>query len=138
MEEPSVLDYLKSLLMPWKGQRIQLPNPQSEMMDATSAAPDEETVLETATDSQDTLPVSEDPVAAAAQGNEQAKMVTQPDVRSQPARSGQPYRLPWLSILALLLGVFAQSGFETTNRSAGLGIRILWISWCGINRGCPA
>ena len=30
MNEPSVLDYLKSLLMPWKGERISIPQPDQE------------------------------------------------------------------------------------------------------------
>ncbi len=33
MEEPSVLDYLKSILMPWKGQRIHLPDAETDQAD---------------------------------------------------------------------------------------------------------
>ena len=122
MEEPSVLDYLKSLLMPWKGQRIQLPDPKTEPADVPAVEPDDQPLLEEEMDRPESMPDQAGEVAPTIENEERVVISTQPGAGPKLSRFHQPYRLPWFSFLALFLGLFAQSGFEMTNRSAGLGI----------------
>ena len=104
MEEPSVLDYVKSLLMPWKGPRIRIPPPEVEV-----AAAGSDVEVEAAPDSV-ALPETE------------IRLLIQSQAIAAPVVSALAYRLPWRSLLALLLALMAQAGMEPPTRNADLGI----------------
>ncbi len=122
MEEPSVLDYLKSLLMPWKGQRIHLPDVEPVRVEEKSGSPEENTPAVVEPDAQESEPIPTAADTAGAQAEERVELSAQPIVPPTLSRASRPYHWPWLSILALLLGIIAQSGLDMATRSAGLGI----------------
>ena len=74
------------------------------------------------TDAQEGEPVPTAADTAGVQVEERVELSAQPIVPPTLSRASQPYHWPWLSILALLLGIIAQSGLEMATRSAGLGI----------------
>lgn len=133
MEEPSVLDYVKSLLMPWKGPRIRIPRPEqaptplaAETADAAAA----EVVTEPPPVLEEGLTVL--PAAAAA---EMALVEVVP-----PAPAAPRYQWPWRSLAALLLALLAQD-WAWNRPAARLAPR--WcctrrrrVCWCG--RCCGA
>jgi 4-amino-4-deoxy-L-arabinose transferase-like glycosyltransferase len=122
-KEPSVLDYLKSLLMPWKGGRIRLPEAETDQTETVSAEPEESIQPEGEPEQVETVTGQPGEAIIESTVEEKVEISTQPVVRAQLSRARQHYRWPWLSILALLLALFAQSGFEIiNNRSAILGI----------------
>ena len=90
MEEPSVLDYLKALLTPWRGDIPVIPplpgvEPASEEVGSQT--------VEIALDADE--------------------MLVEPEVAIAPsAESTQAMVLPWRSLLAVLLALFAQRSFE--------------------------
>lgn len=83
MEEPSVLDYLKSRLMPWKYPRVELP-PEEFL------SPGRSTMLDA------DLPAKTDQDAAA------------PATKSAVVEEPVFVRFPWASLLALILALAAQ------------------------------
>lgn len=99
MEEPSVLDYVKSLLMPWKGQRIHIPAPRVE---ETPPAPTE--------------------FRPKAVDVEEGEISQAPQAIVKPAETAPAYALPWRSLLALVLALMAQAGLEPPGRNAALAL----------------
>jgi len=102
MNEPSVLDYIKSKLMPWKGIKIEIPEPQQEI------AP-----LEVET----------------AEPEPQPDIVSQPQPEVQPvpaAKERAPVAWPWRVILAVVLALLAQRMFEPPDRNPVVGV-ILYV-----------
>lgn len=98
MKEPSVLDYVKSLLMPWKGERITIPEPEelaAEGEEARQEAPFEGTA------GQELAEVQSEQVET---GLEAPRTV-------RKARLALPYR----SLGAVLLAVAAQFFLDTAN-----------------------
>jgi len=91
MPEPSVLDYLKSRLMPWRGIRIEIP-----------PAEPKDDLREAAEESVQAVPAPESP----------------PLLELAPARPPKPETLPrrsawpWRSLLALILALGAQASLE--------------------------
>lgn len=94
MEEPSVLDYVKSKLMPWKGVKIEIPALREE-----AEAP--EVGLEAD---------EEQPLAEAAAPGEAVR------------GAREPVRWPWRVLLALVLTLLAQRMLEPPDRNAMVGI----------------
>jgi hypothetical protein len=131
-EEPSVLDYVKALLTPWKGKPPKIP----------ADTPEEETpsaLIEFSADSSelDNQPVqadaaAEQPVGVAPLSNPQlgdahsfaeaeAEEIRSPE---KPERPGilTPNRFPWLMILGFVLALIAQSNLEPPDRKVTLAI----------------
>jgi hypothetical protein len=110
MNEPSVLDYLKSKLMPWKYPPLEWP--RADGAPTAEGAPPAVQVYRVP--SRAAAPLSEPPA--------------------------EPRRLPWLSLLALGLALAAQFTLEPGGlRSGGMGIilyalsgaALVWSMWSG-------
>lgn len=112
MEEPSVLDYLKSKLKFWeKGNKIEIP-----------PEPDEETEEETASPLPEAAPVPAAPPKA--------------EEPPRPPRPSFEWKLfPWRALLALVFILLAQRAFEPSpNRAAGLGLFLyaIGLAWLAL------
>ena len=101
MEEPSVLDYIKAKLAPWRGQKIEIPPaelPQIPEIEAPASGmpftPLEVPVSPTETPDAGVTSPGTIPVAGA-----------QPSSRTESA-------LPWRSLLAIVLALVAQISLE--------------------------
>lgn len=113
MDEPSVLDYLKSKLMPWRGESIKIP--------AGGDAPVEEAAQ---IDVEQVNELKQEPLPQAP-----------PIPEQKPAR--RPW--PWRSLAALVLALAAQVAFEPPGRSAiqgvvlyvGAALLLGWSYWRG-------
>jgi hypothetical protein len=125
MEEPSVLDYLKSRLMPWKYPRVELPpeeplpTGQSEFIDSDLAEPE--------------MAIIEHPAKAAG---------------PTPKAAGRPTggRFPWASLLALALALVAQFSLSPAPQRGWLSGVLLfagalgflaWAAWKGEWQNAP-
>jgi hypothetical protein len=132
MKEPSVLDYVKSKLMPWKYPRVELP--ASEQALITKTAPDQ---------TQMGQPLPESPVATA-QGPEleplpetSAASAPQPEVKPPPEPPRPPAPVPWRSLAAIVLALVAQRSFEPPDRTWQFGaalyilafVLMAWAFW---------
>lgn len=141
-KEPSILDYLKSRLMPWRGERVEIPpapdQPETRPSDveAAESAPippapaDTSAVLSTAQ-----LPESE-PAVIAQVIPESESIATEPTViEAELPRTPVPLR----SLLALTLGLLAQSSLQPTTGAYTTGAVLLvaafalaiWAGWRG-------
>lgn len=107
--EPSVLDYLKSLLMPWKGERIRIPEPKP-------TAPEEEIATGGV---EEMLPEAQPhkPVDLPSQVGDGQKFSPPP-----PARLA--YRWPWRSLIAVGVALAAQASLEPPGKNAALGVAL--------------
>ncbi len=119
MEEPSVLDYVKSLLMPWKGPRIRIPTPEPPVRASVGEA-ETPVSAETLAPSGEGLPELEgnlEPILAAAQAPVE---ITAPlEIQREAAVA---YQWPWRSLSAFALALLAQSGLEPPGRSGMVGV----------------
>ncbi len=122
MNEPSILDYLKSKLMPWRGEKIEIPPaPQVEIkspqiQQQVSIQPEEHTVEQTREFEQ--ISVVE-PVV--------------PQVTSFPAveavgTQSVPLVVPWRSLAAAGVALIAQLGLEPPRPYVGVGIALYVVS----------
>jgi hypothetical protein len=116
MEEPSILDYLKSKLTPWKGPGLKFPA-SSELSQPAG--------------------VEEIPLELIAPPQEEQKpepgMKARPEPEPQPASppSTTPYRIPWRSLLALFMALSAQFLMgPSPDRSWVGGVYLLISSVC--------
>ncbi len=100
-EEPSILDYLKSKLKFWeRGQKVEIPSQAEAAQENFTGAP-EMAEMKPAM-------VEQAPVA-----------VMEPAV----AKTAQPNRLPWRSLLALVLALLGQRSWDAVpDRTAGVGL----------------
>jgi hypothetical protein len=120
-EEPTVLDFVKSLLMFWKGKPIPIPHLEEEL-----------------------APTIHAPAAAAARleasaPGELGEPGSPPEISgvTEPAR---PFKLPWRSLVALGLALVAQISLEPrANRTWLIGLALyiwaagwlIWSTWRG-------
>lgn len=104
--EPSVLDYVKSLLMPWKGQKVELPPlPASQPPDKKADVDAQIFASLDATTTNPPEPAVSSSLPTASQ------LAPAPIVPGSAARSSLfslISSLPWRSLLALWIGLFAQ------------------------------
>jgi hypothetical protein len=112
MEEPSLLDYLKSILMPWKYKKLEItPQPAQEEKNGFS-----EIILKPELITKST---GEEGISG------QAKAVIR----------AQPLRLPWRGMIALIFAMLAQiSMAPSTDRKWVPGVILLilsfgWLAW---------
>ncbi|MEW5868774.1 MAG: glycosyltransferase family 39 protein [Chloroflexota bacterium] len=96
MEEPSVLDYVKSRLFPWKYPHLEIPPEPAAAQDGSVAPGTAASIIAPARQEQASAP--EGPVASA---------VVKP--QPEPAPAAPPAHWPWRSLLALALALAAQS-----------------------------
>jgi hypothetical protein len=102
MKEPSVLDYVKSLLMPWKGGPIQISQPEFKAAEAVSET------------------IQEDRVDQNLEKPEQAILEEIVVPVSQPAATPKRFwlgALPYRAAAALILAIFAQMNLEPPLRN---------------------
>ena len=118
-EEPTVLDYVKSLLTFWKGKPLEIPP-----LTAPGTAPG----LVTAEGEITPAVVEEQPPAQLT--------VEQPGIAPQPpAEAAQPFRLPWRFLVAVGLALIAQITLEprpVRPWAIGLFLYIMaagWLAW---------
>ncbi len=115
--EPTVLDYLKSLLSFGRGRRIRIPTPEAEEVEpaiASAAVP------------QAVDPLAAQPVAPAlTPGATSSAAVTAAETlpAARPAAAAVA-AIPWRSILALILALLAQHFYEPPHPSAVAGTTI--------------
>src|SRR5262245_56958423 len=106
-EEPSVLDYVKSLFRFGSGERIRLPEFVEEQKQETIQ--DQPIIIEPLTVIGE-QPVDEIPSLVSGQGEEIPSPKIQPSFLNSPARQTS---FPWRSLLALVLALLGQKLFET-------------------------
>ena len=119
-EEPTVLDYVKSLLAFWKGKPLAIP--PLETQDVTAAHPaDEQAVIPAGAEAARAVPGMAD---------EQSEATSAP-----PSEPALPRKLPWRALVALGLALAAQTSLEPRPYRTwliGLFLYILaagWIAW---------
>ena len=101
MEEPSVLDYIKSLLTPWKRTRIEIP---------ASITGEAELAEEPLQEPQPVVPETKE---------------VEPEAVAEPRAS---FAFPWRALLALSLALAAQWSFSQPVRNPFLGTTLLILS----------
>ncbi len=138
MEEPSVLDYVKSLLTPWKGGPIKLPEP--EVKQAPVDAGEDRLVGEKSAVEGEASEES----AAFAPPSSSAPPGTQPMIASSPVSASQivdetgktgeiaptqaASHWPWFALMVLPVALVAQSSFAPPERSPTLGVGLLLLT----------
>jgi hypothetical protein len=122
-EEPSVLDFLKSKLMPWKGVHIEFPRAE-----ATS-----EKIEETSVVSEISSDIPKD-ISEIQPIESSASLDTSP-TRAIGAEVAPKPRMPWRILLAVVLALIAQSSLEPgPNRSwepgaVLYGVAAIFLAW---------
>jgi 4-amino-4-deoxy-L-arabinose transferase-like glycosyltransferase len=111
MKEPSVLDYLKSKLFPWRGEKISLPDSDIPV----EGVPGDDPSILTAAATAQTL-------ERAAEGQVSDFPSETPGPALSPAPERTPRRWPWRSLAALCFALAAQLAFEPPQRSTTQGI----------------
>lgn len=113
LDEPSVLDYVKSLLRFGNGERIRIPGEEKSLRDEpmkeTHAFVTETPALKPVEDLQQELSFVEAPV-----------MEVQPVIVRIPEEPAPVF--PWRSLLAFLLAWIAQASFEPPHTSTAVGL----------------
>ena len=104
MKEPSVLDFLKSRLNPWQKEKIQIPS-DVETSESTAAAPQPQ-----ASSADISADISEPDVRASMAGFENSSEAD--GMRTVTIKLRLPARIPWRTILALLVAIIAQRVLE--------------------------
>ena len=103
--EPTVLDYVKSKLMPWKGIRIEIPEPKlNENLDFSESISFESKPLESVPEDDETVDSINDSLLTTEDSDD--KVIS----------------IPWRSLLALTLALLGQLFLEPPDPSKTLGI----------------
>jgi len=110
MEEPSVLDYVKSKLAPWRGQKIVIP--------PAEPAPED-------------LAAPQEPLIAGLAERESALPAAAPFALPWSAAIPRVLAIPWRSFLALALGLLAQLSLEPSPNRTWKGGAILYLLGAG-------
>jgi 4-amino-4-deoxy-L-arabinose transferase-like glycosyltransferase len=140
MNEPSLLDYLKSKLMPWRGIKISIP-PMPESQKDLSAA---EEGAEPSLQDENVLPIqsaggvtaepvvrleqapSEEATGSLPEGSGAVPLAAQPG--TIPAARAVAMVWPWRSLGALTIALAAQVALEPPRRDAEVGVILYVIS----------
>lgn len=125
MKEPSILDYLKSRLNPWQKEKIQIPS-SAEPASSENPAID--------------APSAE--VSAPEKSIPDAPLTTSIDddgVREIVIKLRLPNRIPWRTLLALVLAIIAQRILEPPVNSLPLTLgfyffALLFLAWAYFNK----
>ncbi|HZD56252.1 MAG TPA: hypothetical protein VE136_06000, partial [Anaerolineales bacterium] len=105
--EPSVLDYFKSKLMPWKGVHLEIPPAEAHERFGANTGVGFESVKPEAMGSAATA-------NAEIRGEAQERFVAAPDART--------VIWPWRSLVALGVALVAQRALEPPNQAIAQGI----------------
>jgi len=108
MAEPSILDYVKSKLMPWKYPRVEIP--VGVQSPAIHAAPEQVVQME------------QPPEAL-------ISPVPEEEVKPPPEPVRPPAPVPWRSLAAIVLALVAQRSFEPPDRTWQLGVALYILSF---------
>jgi 4-amino-4-deoxy-L-arabinose transferase-like glycosyltransferase len=127
-EEPTVLDYVKSLLTPWKGRTIRFPG-ESPVVETTPGEPESRDEAQ--------------PVAA--QHTQEHPEVETGLAPVPPDETPGRIAWPWRSLAALCMALAGQMAFEPPERSLATGLffyglaaaLLLWGVWRGEWRMAP-
>jgi hypothetical protein len=121
MNEPSVLDYIKSKLMPWRGIKIEIP-PVPE------SPPNPDEVLQPGLMEDESAPEYEQTTVFDRSREFESRLDDADNLGEQAeARSGS-LTWPWRSSAALVMALIAQSSMEPPNRDAVLGVAFYAVS----------
>jgi hypothetical protein len=117
--EPSVLDYFKSKLMPWKGVHLEIPPAEAHERFGANTGVGFESVKPEAMGSAATA-------NAEIRGEAQERFVAAPDART--------VIWPWRSLVALGVALVAQRALEPPNQAIAQGIifyilAAIWLLW---------
>src|ERR1700752_2088769 len=126
LDEPSVLDYVKSLFRFGRGERIRIPDFVEEVQDqslspSANGGQADEAILfkpDEPFEFQRVEPVVIEPIL-----DSQVK----PDFQEKRPKPLTPF--PWRSLLALLFALIGQSRFEPPATSASLGIALYFAAF---------
>ena len=143
MNEPSLLDYLKSKLMPWRGIKIEIP-PMPEAQAAAQAQETEadaflpvENVAQKPPDAVESLQQAELPIRAGLDSGSPLSIAETHAASSGPAAAqpaarataqAVPFNWPWRSLAALVIALAAQVTFEPPRTDAAMGLFFYAIS----------
>jgi len=118
-KEPTVLDYVKSLLTPWRG--LPPPIPQADLTDEMEESTGPDTQKYMSHRPADTYPIPA------------------PDI-AEPLPSVRRISLPWRALVAIGLALIAQLSLEPgPGRTWGLGLGLyifaaVWVVWANIRK----
>jgi len=110
-KEPTVLDYVKSKLMPWKGIRIEIPDSK----------------LDEYIDRIDDVRIEEEPLESKPEAEVDVDSIVDSQLTGEEI-DGKVISLPWRSILALAFALLAQLFLEPPDPSKTLGIILYCIA----------
>lgn len=137
MEEPSVLDYLKSKLFPWKYPAIHIPGEETGAKQPTSgeisvqvSEPDASGPASHAPSAQDSLVLERSAATEQIAPDDEVNFRRLSWQSAQKSPSMHPNRWPWLSLIALLFAILGQAGLSPSpERSWTPGIYFLIIAF---------
>ncbi len=116
--EPTVLDYVKSLLTPWKGPPLQIPPAPGD----TALSQAEEELSTTPVPLAESIPSQEEPALQDSEGEPDSTL-------SEPAPPRPPIKVPWASLAAFALGAIAQLALQPRpDRSWIAGAILYWMA----------
>lgn len=108
MQEPSVLDYVKSKLMPWKYPRVEIPQLPTTFLEEQPAQSEVDRPSSDGIEPKWVTGISE-PGSSKEISAASGQMITELDQPVETEAERPQYnRLPWLSLLALFLAMAAQ------------------------------
>lgn len=127
-EEPTLLDYVKALLTPWRGAPPAIPPDPDQQTESEREHFDAE------------LPRLPSEQAATQPEGEKLSRPVQEQPAAGPKEPAPPLRWPWRALLALLLALSAQLSFEPAPDRGALpgaalyllaGVLVIWAYWRG-------
>lgn len=128
-EEPSVLDYFKSLLTPWRGAPLKIPNGEPEATPEPVAEP----LTSEAAMPERIQMVPPSPVIRPAPETERvAESEFEPDLEPEPQPSLAAGPWPWRALVALGLALSAQRALAPAPErdwTAGVILYVIAIAW---------
>ena len=145
MNEPSILDYLKSKLMPWRGVKINIPPaPERSPNPVEPAQPDHLAVeaVEESADEAGALDIDASLIEAEIETHDLAELqggaleaqITASSGLTHPAMAGRavekagPFAWPWRTSAAVALALMAQLALEPPSRNVELGVALYAVS----------
>ncbi|MEI7845389.1 MAG: glycosyltransferase family 39 protein [Chloroflexota bacterium] len=158
MKEPSILDYLKSRLNPWQKEKIEIQDYVKEFRQSESPTVDESdsdaqpspqsSVVEESVSTQAATPQSETTHVTAEAVTQSEKRPDLSEWDSQPIddetreitiKLRMPMHVPWRTVLALFVGLFAQRLLEPPADSMPLALglylfALLLLAWAYFDR----
>ncbi|HEY9076395.1 MAG TPA: glycosyltransferase family 39 protein [Anaerolineaceae bacterium] len=148
--EPSLLDYLKYKLMPWKYPKVEIPDQTEQLPDEQFHFPEESSaaylVEPAGSQVEEGVPLQNETPLKVEESTSSPGALNPPDqfiqrveqtevhssgalsAASQPGAIGRTLKFPWRSIAAAFLAIIAQYTLEPPDRNLELGVVIYFFA----------